>query len=385
VRLTAALLTAMVLAVSLASVPASGQTAYVLRDPFINAAQANGTIVVETLFYRVSVNASNGVPISFQAKDLEGAPYTVNGEPPGIVIVYANDTGAYLVEWGSVELVDAGENHRILVLSQPTNAPEGLQATIVFSSIYPFIDVILEPAGEGLLYVGTVLSPDLEWTMAASYYNISVFEASAADLTGLTAFPGPIVSLAALGGANATAFDYLVALYPIPGYATTSLAGTYNASQINGTGTLFTLVYPLGGEQGKIGVRATIAKYSAYTLAMSGAYEAVAAVYPGAVDDLKNLVYFEKVVALFNETIANLRDTINRLQEENANLTKTLEEYKGCEETWKSEVNVLKQRCDTLNSMLQSAGIRTVAAFVGGVILGLIGGLYVVESRGRRR
>jgi len=385
VRLATALLTAMILAAPLASPLAQGQAAYVFWDPFINAAQANGTIIVETLFYRLSINSSTGVPTSFQVKDQDGTLYNANGHPPGIVLVYANDTGAVIVEWGSIELVDAGENYRLVVLSQPLNAPEGLKATLVFSSNYPFIDVIVEPAGEGLLYVGTVLNPELEWVMATSYYNATQFQASGANITGLTTFPGPIVSLAALGGANITDIAYLVALTPIPGYTTTTLAGAYNATQVNGTGTLYTLVYALGDGQGRIGVRVTIARYSAYALAVSGAYDAVASVYSRARDDLKSLIYFEKLVAALNETIANLRETVDKLREENANLSKALEEYKGCEATWKSEVEVLKQRCDTLESMLQSAGIRTVAAFVGGVVLGLIGGLYAVESRGRRR
>ncbi len=356
-------------------------------DLYLNVGQANNTIVAETVFYRLVVNATTCAPIAYYAKLPSGATINMTGTPGGIAVIYSNSTvNSTLVEWGKVTIVNVGNDTKMIYCENPLNAPSNLTARIVLSKYYPFIDVIVEPAA-GSVSVGFILDSNLNWSAAVSYYKGASLISEAVEDSG-TILYGPIDSYSLLSAKtepdNKTVL-LLAALHPLPGYTTPFSIGLYNASAVNATGILATVNYAFeGGDRGLIGVRITLTVYSAYAAATSGAVNSIAVVHPAVVDDVKALAFYESLVEDLNKTISTLRENIRKLAEENDNLTKKLEEYKGCESTWKSEVEVLKQRCDRLESTVKSAGIRTVGAFGAGIVLGLIGGLFAVGGKVRR-
>ncbi len=359
---------------------------------YLNVGQANATYVAETSFYRLVVNASTGVPANYYAKDQSGAPHDISGYPAGPMILYAEegDASPRIVEWANITIVEFSNTTKMIILSEPVNAPSNLSVRLVMYSYYPFIDVIVDPAPGYISIAFPLNNTAAAWNASIAYYDGARLLAALVNVNESVAIPGDLDAMAVLGyvdEGNSTVLKYMVAFYKIPGYSRPILAGLYTLEGVEGPVAALTYYFQ-EGVPGRIGVRLTGASYASFTVAASMAVNAVAAQYPGVVDDIRSLAYYETLVERLNQTITSLEEQVNRLAEENANLTKKLKEYEGCEKVWKSELNVLKRQCDAMREAVQSAGLRVVAAFAGGVLLGVVGGIIAVEKttvRVRRR
>ncbi|MEB3789656.1 MAG: hypothetical protein GSR72_07180, partial [Desulfurococcales archaeon] len=97
--------------------------------------------------------------------------------------------------------------------------------------------------------------------------------------------------------------------------------------------------------------------------------------------EFKILSQLKSYLNQLNNTIQNLNQVIENLRQENTNLTKQLDYYKGKVDVYKQELEKAKTDYKILKERLSNDARLTVAALIVGLILGLVGGLFVVRIR----
>ena len=363
-----------------------------LPQPYLRITETNETITVATPYYSFNISKINGSILAYEAKGPVGEPISIG---QGFLVLYGVDKGAInTIIWSSIQVVQLSDDEAIIMLRNATTAPD-LSLNLIVKSYSPQIDLVVRPAA-GYVTIAVGVNESLaNWTAGVSYYagyNITV---GGLDYNTSIAVPGQLKSIALLGFVeeNGTAkAKYLASIARLPGYATPLTAGYYDLSRYNFSAKAIAVTYSVEeNATSMIGVSVTLTRYNPYVLVSSGAYDVVKSLHPSAAREASQVVSIDGLLSILNDTINKLEDRVRNLLEENLNLTKQLDEYKGCEKTWKEEVKTWKMRYERLQEQLQSAGARTLGAFVVGIILGVIGGAYVINLggvrgvRGRRR
>ncbi len=388
--LIAVALTLLALSTSLLSAPASGQS-FNLPEPSITVAETNTSITVTTPYYRVVVNktAAEIDYIELGYPGLQGTRITPSGYP-GLALLYGDNETLEAVPWTSVQLVDASEYRKLLVF-ETSIAGEPVRMTITLDAMLSYMPVIVDLPAPGVYYLVLPVNASIagDWVLALSYYSGGTLQQASTREPAILSAGNGMDSVALLGVStqdNNTALDLVAGYSSLPGYIQPLRAGavqSLNQSIVglpSGNDTLLLAVnYIVAGGGVVAGVNLAVAGYDPYTIVSSGLYYSVLAAYPDAINDYKAIVYFAEFTKQVNETITLLRNRITQLSEENKNLTKQLEEYQGCESYWKNEVKVRESTIERYRSMLQASGLKIVLALLAGLILGVVGGVYVFQ------
>ncbi len=130
------------------------------------------------------------------------------------------------------------------------------------------------------------------------------------------------------------------------------------------------------GESINISLTFTYIKANPFLLSEIGILEDVIEIDEKVLADIKTAAAYQDIINDLNETVNSLRERVKNLQQTLEEKNKKLEECKGCEDYWKTELNVLKNRVDQLEANARNAGLRQVIAFIAGLILGFIGVRY---------
>lgn len=356
-----------------------------LPGPYLRITESNETITITTPYYSFNISKINGSILSYVAKGPVGEILTVG---PGPVILYgASEDAISKVTWSSIQLIQLSDDEAVIVLRNATGAAN-LSLNIIVKSYTPQIDLVISPT-PGYITVAVGVNGSLaNWTAGVSYYSGYNLSVGGVDYNTSISIPGQFKSIALLGivEENGTArVKYLASITRLPGYATPLTAGYYDLSKYNFSSHAIAVTYNIKeNTTNMIGVSVTLTRYNPYVLVSSGAYDVVKALHPAAPREASQVVGIDGLLSILNDTITRLEDRIKRLVDENLNLTKQLDEYKGCEKTWKEEVKTWKMRYERLQEQLRSAGARTLGAFIVGIILGVIGGAYVINISGTK-
>jgi len=103
-----------------------------------------------------------------------------------------------------------------------------------------------------------------------------------------------------------------------------------------------------------------------------------------AVADLDNNL---DIIARLNKYIQNLKDqidtlnnTINTLTDRLEQLQKELDAYKGCEDHYKQEIAARDYQIQRLQERLNTTGMIEIAVFIVGIVLGIVAGRYILSK-----
>ena len=378
--------TILALLAMLPVVAAAQVIAQPLPGPYLEITEANNTITISTPYYTINVSRTNGTILDYTVRGPVGETISV-GPGPSLLYGASEDTIAP-VSWGSVELLQLSQDEAVIVLRNSTANPN-LSLNIVVRSYTPTIDFIVRPVPGYIVVAVGVNGSAANWTAGLSYYTGFNLTVASLDYNTSVTAPGQFKAVALLGLVTenqTTRVKYLASIASLPGYATPTIAGYYDLAKYNLSPNTIAVTYIVEENTTvMIGAAVTLARYNPYVLVSSGAYDVVKALHPAASREAAQVIDIDGLLRIINDTINRLEERINRLVEENLNLTKQLDEYKGCEQTWKEEVKTWKMRYERLQEQLQGAGARTLGAFIVGIILGVIGGAYVLNIRGARR
>jgi len=384
------------------ALPVQAQTlTVVLPDPYINYTFLNGTLIVDSTFYRITVNTSNGIieSITFKLdKDYQLYP---SGTPP-IAVAYApvevrDNPNLTLVEFSRVDVVDYGEGVLTILFQEPKTPGFDGSLTIVLDYTKPYLDFVLDvPPGTTALIVAANSTLADTWILSASVYEAGAIKLYTTTEKGAQGVGGGFDAAAMIGvtqNNDTNILSYVYGMAAIPGYKGPDFIGMFGKDQIHVTNytvgddaiVLGAMFYPQNNSL--IGVRVSTFKYDPYAVVASNLVRPISAVYDGVINDIKPIIYYTQYVKVINNTIQTLNDQIARLQEENANLSKQLAELQGCESYWQAELQKLRLDLARVRDQLQTMGAVSIAAFIAGIILGVIGGAYVFEGlrSGRRK
>lgn len=146
--------------------------------------------------------------------------------------------------------------------------------------------------------------------------------------------------------------------------------------------TTFTILLDMGQITLQPGGQATLEYRIAYIpakplqLAQAELLDEALQVDPKILDDVRiGFNYLEEIQNL-NNTVQSLRERVNNLQKTLQEKDKKLQELQGCEDYWKTELNAAKERINQMQERVQNAGIKQVASFIVGLLLGFIGLRY---------
>ncbi len=357
-----------------------------LPGPYLRITEANETITISTPYYTLNVSKTNGTILAYAARGPVGEVLSIG---PGPSILYgASEDTITPVTWGSVELLQLSQDEAVVVLRNSTVNPN-LSLNIVVRSYTPTIDIIVRPVRGYIVIAVGVNGSIANWTAGLSYYTGFNLTVASLDYNTSVTTPGRFKAVALLGLVTenqSTKVKYLASIARLPGYATPTIVGYYDLEKYNLSPNTIAVTYIVNENTTvMIGASVTLTRYNPYVLVSSGAYDVVKALHPAASREAGQVIDIDGFLRIINDTINRLEERINRLVEENLNLTKKLDEYKGCEQTWKEEVKTWKMRYERLRDQLQGAGARTLGAFIVGIILGVVGGAYVLNIRGARR
>jgi len=389
--------------VMLPGLQAQAQTfTLVLPDPYLNYSTVNDTLVIDSTYYRITINTTNGIIKSIVFK-MDGDYVLYPKETPPITLAYAPSTtvegnlNLTLVEFASVEIVDYGNGLATVVFSDPlTGGYEGTLRLII-DYTKPYLDfVFTAPPGTTALIVAGNASLADQWVVSLSVFEGQVLNTYATNETGAKLVAGNLEAavMAGIVSENGTnSLNYIYGVSTIPGYKGPDLVGMFNKSSIfvtNYTVTDETLAfgaifYPTN--ETLAALRVAVATYDPYIVLAANLVRPINAIYENVIQDLKPILYYTRYVQFVDNTIQTLKDQITKLQEENANLSKQLAELQGCESYWKAELEKVRYDLARVQNQLKQMGAVSIGAFFLGIILGVIGGVYVFDNlrQGRRK
>jgi len=386
----------LLLAFALLPVQAQAQTlTVVLPDPYLNYSMANDTLIIDSTYYKITINTTNGIIKSLVFK-MDGEYVLHPKETPPIALAFASSTNGEnnlnltLVEFANVEVIDYGNGLITVVFSEPLT--KGYQGTlqIIMDYTKPYLDfVFTAPPGTTALIVAGNSSLADQWVISLSVFEGQVLNTYASNETGARLVAGGFdaaVMAGIISDNNTNTLNYVFGLSALPGYKGPDFVGMFDKNNIfvtnynvtDETLVLGAIFYP--ANETTAALRVTVATYDPYIVLAGNLVRPINAIYENLLQDLKPILYYTRYAQIINNTIQTLRDQITRLQEENANLSKQLAELQGCESYWKAELEKVRYDLARVQDQLQRMGAVSIGAFFLGIILGVIGGVYVFDN-----
>lgn len=375
---------------------AQGVVAQPIPSPYLNVTETNQTIVIRTTYNELIINKNTSSPTAVYASKGNNPPLQVNPTSlPAIDILYVSGGATHRVKWSGYQVIQRSPD---IVEADFTGSMENSTLTLrlVMSSLKPYIDVVLTaPGGPTMYYLVFPINESIagNWTQAISYYSGATLVSQPTNITIMTTGLGlDAVTLLGLKQAgNTTKVGFIAGYSNLPGYQSPVEAGGLYPSKLqdnpyNATSgfILLTAAYP-GEAPFTAGIRLVLSNYDPYAVLASGLEEPVKTAYPVAENDYGAVIYTDELLTRLNQSLNVLRERLTNLTRENANLTKQLSEYKGCESYWKNEVNVRESQIDRLTQRIHREGAISVAAFFIGALLGAIGGYKVLGAQKKVR
>ncbi|MCE4600583.1 MAG: hypothetical protein F7C38_03350 [Desulfurococcales archaeon] len=368
-------------------------------NPYAEVKETEATTIINTTFYKIIINKELKEISSLIIKKGSDAGVTVNPQTlPAIIVLLQDNGNVERVSWDNYTVVNYTEDLlKIELTGEALN--RHVELSLYLGSYTPYINVKIKISGTPAK-VYFVLPIDEKhagnWKQAIAQYSDETLNV---DITGpeMILLTGKLHSAALIGTPENNTIPSLVAGYVEPPEAEAgpdqvgvldpaSLPANPLAGFGNETGLLYSIVF---SSRDMISFRLAVAGYEPYALLASGLETVVTAVYSGASNDFKEVIYGREIIAKLNETVVILQDKLNNINKKYKNISKTLEEYKGCESYWKNEIKVREYQIAKLREKVKREGTIAVTVFVIGIILGTIGGYYAIgiekKTKGLRR
>ncbi len=357
-----------------------------LQDLYINYSTSNNTLTINTMFYNLKLDADNGGITWIEIRNDIGETFTaLNSTTYPYIGIYQveNNTVVKITNY-SLEVNKISSDIVVAKLSKTFENNTSLEIVFFFYSWTPEIDyMITYNGGQNKLIISyPVETTDLNQSLIEvnllkySYPNLTVSPMvlnTTVNTENLVA-----VGMQALSVSNNTTklafFQGIIPLTPEPVNLTYKLEPLDNSSirtllleyNVNNTTTIKSSVF-----------------LTNYLPAVLGSTPLAIILKNTGTSDLefKILSQLKSYLNQLNNTIQNLNQVIENLRQENTNLTKQLDYYKGKVDVYKQELEKAKTDYKILKERLSNDARLTVAALIVGLILGLVGGLFVVRIR----
>lgn len=387
----------------LASVPLASRAQGTLYNnypnPYAEVEETEATTIINTTFYKIIINKELKEVTSLIIKKGGDTGITVNPQTlPAIIVILQDNGNVERVSWNNYTIVNYTKSLlKVELTGEALNRQ--VKLFLYLGSYTPYINIGIEITGTPakIYFVLPVDDKHADnWKQVIAQYNDETLNV---DITGpkMILLTGKLHSAALIGTPENNTIPSLIAGYVEPPEAEavpdqvgvlnlTSLPTNPLAELSNETGLLYSIVF---SSEDMIAFRLAVAGYEPYALLASGLETVVTAVYSGASNDFKEVIYGREIIAKLNETVVILQDRLNNINKKYQNISKTLEEYKGCESYWKNEIKVREHQIAKLREKVKSEGTIAVTVFAIGVILGAIGGYYAVgmekKTKGLKR
>ena len=357
-----------------------------LQDLYINYSTSNNTLTVNTMFYNLKLDADNGGITWIEIKNDVGETFTaLNSTTSPYIGIYQveNDTVVKITNY-SLEVNKISSDIVVAKLNKTLENNASLEIVFFFYSWTPEIDYMIT-------YNGIQNKLIISYPVETTILNQSLIEVNLLKYTysNLTISPMTInttvdaenlvaIGMQALSVSNNTTklafFQGIIPVTPQPANLTYNLELIDNSSirtllleyDVNNTTTIKSSVF-----------------LTNYLPAVLGSTPLAIILKNTGTSDLefKILSQLKSYLNQLNTTIQNLNQVINNLRQENNNLTKQLDYYKGKVDVYKQELEKAKTDYKILKERLSNNARLTVVALIVGLILGLVGGLFVVRIR----
>ncbi len=357
-----------------------------LQDLYINYSTSNNTLTINTMFYNLKLDADNGGITWIEIRNDIGETFTaLNSTTYPYIGIYQveNNTVVKITNY-SLEVNKISSDIVVAKLSKTFENNTSLEIVFFFYSWTPEIDyMITYNGGQNKLIISyPVETTDLNQSLIEvnllkySYPNLTV--SPMVLNTTVNAENLVAVGMQALSVSNNTTklafFQGIIPVTPEPVNLTYKLEPLDNSSirtllleyNVNNTTTIKSSVF-----------------LTNYLPAVLGSTPLAIILKNTGTSDLefKILSQLKSYLNQLNNTIQNLNQVIENLRQENTNLTKQLDYYKGKVDVYKQELEKAKTDYKILKERLSNDARLTVAALIVGLILGLVGGLFVVRIR----
>jgi flagellin-like hook-associated protein FlgL len=354
-----------------------------IQAVFINYTQKNNTITVNTPFYKLTINGTAGGITWLQTINDEGGSYdAISGtDTPLLSIGVPKGNTSEIIVRNLTAKVSASGNNSLIITLNGSDKGVSVSMSLLFNSWTPVIDIMVSVSGTEDYILNLPVLVNGENTSINTVYRTLEGSNFTTYFLGIGANPlkGDPLSLAHVllyPGQEKTRVALFAGLKFIDNKPYEVDMEQVNAS--NTTQIRKTMIYFKGNTLGHI--TGVFTNYVPAVL-LQPEFTPLLASSVNVSKDLGVITSLNKYLNKINNTISTLRNRIKALQNQTANLTRQLDNYKGCEDHYKQELLKKDHDVEALQERLKRAGALNIAVFFIGIILGLIGGLYVVKIR----
>ncbi len=350
--------------------------------PFINYTTVNNTLIVNTLYYDLTFNATLGGIDYLKVKNDVGDTYTVlNNSKIPLLGLAVNGS---ILRPANISIVGSAEDNLLVAVAVFNYENATVKEYIQIPSWTPQIAVTVISSSpiNSLTIVIPVESGDVETKALYTYASQGAVNTSAIQGRGVHNITGDELPLAyAFAGVKSeTSNNTTIAILEyFIGLAVEAPIASYfeynNATVDNTTYYVINVTYT---NISTLSLRLVPTNYLPGIISLPPlAYTLNSTV--NISHDINIMARLKAYLNDLKERIKGLNETINNLQDRLKDVQKDADFYKGEVDHYKQELAAAQHQVESLKSRLNKAGIVEIAVFIVGVIIGIIGGNYIVR------
>ncbi len=373
-----------------ASMPLTINThAVSLSDIYLNYSYSNNTITINTNFYDMRINGTAGGITWIQIKNDIGNKLVVvdnETEPLASLYILQNNEKISVTNY-NLTYTKPSNDIIIVNLTKSTNNETIIVKYIIYAwtpKIDLYIDYYSNQTQDIEIHFPLIYTQIQNNTLIQTYVtNLTNSNITTAPLPVNTSVPGTYtqaIGIVALKIINQTTdfafFQGIKVKTPSPSEI------NYSKIQINNNTTIRTLSLKYNSTTDGSHIEISFMNTN-YLPAILGepTYVLIMRTAGNIDNDLKIITQLKSYLNQLNETVQNLNNAIENLIEQNKNITKQLDECKGQIDVLQQELTKAKTDYKVLQERLSHSGRIATFSLIAGIILGLIGGMYVVRIR----
>ncbi|MGC9111859.1 hypothetical protein [Acidilobus sp.] len=366
-----------------------------------SSSATNGTLTVSNLFYYIELNLHNGLRASSWLVNITSPSLlpiipTGNTQVPSPLISISSPNSTEVPLPGNLTsttwlatVVRSTNNSETLKLipASDVSYPFGIVVYMTFSRLEPYVRVLISvtnmgdrPAFAYLAYGAGAAGLTGTWAAAAQLENASngsfevlslsnSSEVSGLVLTALAAYSSNSTPAAALG---ISSIDHPSSVEFLEG----KLFGINESQAYIITFVRTPVLKP--GDNFNVSLNLFAVGFNPFELASVGSLEAAEALYPGIESKVPQSMNVDGVVSSLNTELSLLNNSVKSLTQEVNNLSAKLYYYER-------QLYITKNAEGYYAHLARRGGILAGGMFVVGVIVGVLGGAYLLSPSGIER
>ncbi len=351
----------------------------------------NGSkIIINNYFYNIELNGAKGGIVYVEAH---------NDLNKNALILPLNTTvpllGISLVENGSLvhlsnatTAVQVKGNDTISIQLKYTYKNIVITQLIIFYKYSPFIETNIIYNGNLPLAIAIPASyaSNTTATIAYTYLYKNNLTTTIAIGNGTIPLPGlpmafSIVNLVTKGSnSSQTSINYVTAVKPYTNYNLKEMKIEDNQLNSSRKEKILYLIYYPQSNVSAISLAVAPTNYLPAVVSMPP-FATTLSFLPGIRQNVTTVDNIDLIINKFNKMIETYKKDINNLINRTNSIQKKLDLCNGKIDQLKQEYKFIKYQYNELAKRLANTGRKEVALFIGGVVLGIIGGVLAIGKR----